>query len=381
MFEGEVRELYETISAAQDSYQTDLNSTEIYELWCKDNPTSTLAEKDTIKILLENIDNQVETNDSITTDLISSLYQREIGRKVATYGLLISEGDTTAIERLDALLESVDVHSLYSDEFGEATSKDVEDLLETANSTYKWKFNIKPLRDKLEGIGEENFAVVFARPETGKTAFAVSLACSEGGFCSQGAKVLYLGNEESTNRTMLRAVTSYCDLTKEEFLFDPEIANEKFAEIKPNIDMKDIQDWDIGKVERYIHFMQPDIVLVDQADKIGLNEKMEADHLKLRKIYTTLREIAKRQKVAMFAFSQASADAEGRTTLLPAMMEGSKTGKFAEADLIIGIGKYPDNEDGSIDPLRFLTLGKNKINSWHGTITCKLDIMKSTYKG
>ena len=48
--------------------------------------------------------------------------------------------------------------------------------------------------------------------------------------------------------------------------------------------------------------------------------------------------------------------------------------KGAEADLILGIGKHNgDNEDGEVDNTRFLTISKNKLSGFHGTIPVMLE--------
>jgi replicative DNA helicase len=82
--------------------------------------------------------------------------------------------------------------------------------------------------------------------------------------------------------------------------------------------------------------------------------------------------MAKRHECALVAVSQASADAEGRTRLDFSMMENSKTGKAAEADLIIGIGKHGQSDDGEPDTMRFLNISKNKLSGYHGVIPCNL---------
>ena len=50
------------------------------------------------------------------------------------------------------------------------------------------------------------------------------------------------------------------------------------------------------------------------------------------------------------------------------MMEGSKTGKAAEADLMLLIGKTMQVEGEDEDPVRYLNLAKNKLNGYlrHG---------------
>jgi len=78
--------------------------------------------------------------------------------------------------------------------------------------------------------------------------------------------------------------------------------------------------------------------------------------------------------------SQLSADAEGKIILNQSMMEGSRTGKAAEADLMLLIAKNPavqgqDEEDHQ----RHLNIVKNKINGWHGIVHCELDPMTARY--
>ena len=79
--------------------------------------------------------------------------------------------------------------------------------------------------------------------------------------------------------------------------------------------------------------------------------------------------------------SQASNDARGKLRVSPFDMEGSKIGKFAELDLAIGIGanEQGDQPDTEPDMTRCLTIGKNKLNGWHGPIMCMLDAKVSRY--
>ena len=61
------------------------------------------------------------------------------------------------------------------------------------------------------------------------------------------------------------------------------------------------------------------------------------------------------------------------------MMEGSKTGKAAEADLMVLIGKTQQTEGEDEDPVRYLNLAKNKLNGYQGKITCVLDGSRSIF--
>jgi replicative DNA helicase len=99
---------------------------------------------------------------------------------------------------------------------------------------------------------------------------------------------------------------------------------------------------------------------------------------KLRAVYTGAREIAKRHECCVIAISQASADAHGKTRISFDMMENSKTGKAAEADLIIGIGKHGTLD--SLDTTRVMCISKNKISGYHGEITCNIEPQLSRYR-
>ena len=95
-------------------------------------------------------------------------------------------------------------------------------------------------------------------------------------------------------------------------------------------------------------------------DKINVSGTYARTDEKLRQIYTSVREIAKRRDCAVIAISQASADAHNRNSISFDQMENSKTGKAAEADLIIGIGRNANTD--LENKVRTLCVSKNKIN-------------------
>ena len=88
--------------------------------------------------------------------------------------------------------------------------------------------------------------------------------------------------------------------------------------------------------------------------------------------------IAKRRDCAVIAISQASADAHNRNSISFDMMENSKTGKAAEADIIIGIGRN-SNSDAE-NKIRTLCISKNKINGYHGEPSCTIRRSISRYE-
>lgn len=216
----------------------------------------------------------------------------------------------------------------------------------------------------------------------GKTALHVSLTCAPGGFLSQGANVLTLVNEEPAIRTRARGITAVADMSREQVMQNRGAAKAMWDAVKDQWTLFDDVDMTIDRLDAICKRRKPDVLIVDQLDKVGVFGNYARQDQRLREIYKRAREIAKRHDIFVIGISQASADAEGKTKVTYAMMEESKTGKAAEADLIIGVGKRPtdENSNGEEDKIRYLTASKNKITGWHGTIGCVLEGEKSIYR-
>ena len=337
-------------------------------------------------ILFELNDSNVNTesnslaNTELLVSYVRSLNHQLLGQQIASLGMSFAKGSTGSIDEVTELLNKYNNLEDFLDEFGEETTQDIDKLLEESSNTNRLKFNLESLARNVYGIGRGEFGAIFALPETGKSAFALHLCFGENGFAQQGNKVLYLGNEERTSRMMLRAISCYTGMTRDELELNVEEAREKFNEISANVIMKDIQDWTLPKIEKYINKIEPAVVVLDQGDKVTVHGQYSASHERLRELFKSLRELAKRTNVALLTVSQASADARGRTRLTAMDMEGSKIGKSAETDLIIGIAKAAnDNEDNEEDTTRFITVSKNKISGWHGTIVVNINPELSQY--
>jgi len=376
LFADEIRSLYTVLIGAHETFQQDLTSKELLKIWETENPVSTRAEKAEIEDVLSLVDMEEEYNPDVASDVISKLWQRDVGKQIATIGLEISEGSSYAIQKAQELLEQYS-GGFVEDEFGPNTTQDIDELKLDMDNTNRAKFNIETLSRRVYGIQRTEFGIIFAISNAGKTAFVVSLCLAPGGFVDQGHKVVILGNEESTRRTVARAYSAATGLTKEQVLEDTEKAKVIYhARTRGLIEYIDTQEWDLDKIERYIKKEEASIVFIDQADKVTIGGSFNASHERLREVYRRIREVAKRQNCAIFGVSQASAEAEGKTRLSFTMMEGSKIGKASEADLIIGIGKTEVEPD---DEIRHLTISKNKISGWHGTIATKIHPQISRY--
>ena len=379
VFTNGVGSFYDTIKKAHDKYpDTDLDIDEVSLLHTDVyNPALTRAAKTNFLNLIEDIKSENIPNIDVASDILDSVYKRSLAHKIAIEATNIYNGGDSNFSTIQNLIDSVQ-NEVQED--SETVTDDIHTLIKEIDADTQYKFgDIPDLRRLVKGVGRGNLVIVFARPETGKTAFWVSLVANRNGFASQGAKVHALVNEEPAVRTQMRLISCWTGMTKDEIVNDVDKAKEEWNKIKSNVKILDTVDWDLDQIDSHCKTHKPDILVVDQLDKVAISGSFARTDEKLRAIYTGAREIAKRNDCCVVAVSQASAEAHGRTELSFDMMENSKTGKAAEADLIIGIGQQ--NTVDSESTLRTLCVSKNKITGWHGRIDCVINPFLSRYDG
>jgi RecA-family ATPase len=143
--------------------------------------------------------------------------------------------------------------------------------------------------------------------------------------------------------------------------------------------MSDSTGKDLEWVENIIKHSKPDIVILDMGDKFAVKSSDKSDvYLKAAAIHA--RNIAKKYNCAIIWMSQLSAEAQDKVYLDQSMLEGSKTGKAAEADLMLLIAKNQVTEGKEEDKERHINVAKNKLKGgWHGVVHCELDGGRSQY--
>ena len=376
VFQGSFGSLFETIQKAHEKYDADISVDELYSLHTAIyNPALTRSAKEQFSELIEDIKETTEPSEAIAKDIVAILSDRNTAQKIAIESTEIFNGKPADFNIITKIIEE-HKKGLPTEKL-EAVTDDVNQLIKELDVTSKWKFNLIRLKENIGGVGPGNLMIAFARPETGKTAFWVSLVAGPNGFAEQGALVHAFINEEPAVRTQMRAISCFTGLNKEQIIEDKVKTHEEWKKIKDNIKMIDTVDWTIQDIDSHCEKYKPDIIVIDQLDKINVSGTYARTDEKLRAIYTNAREIAKRRDCVVIAISQASADAHNRDHISFDMMENSKTGKAAEADLIIGIGNRTSNDP--TNNMRVLNVSKNKITGWHGDPSCTLDKYISRY--
>jgi hypothetical protein len=379
LFSKDVRRIKETIDNAMDRYERTVTPDEVEALFMSSNPTMTTAQKEAFSSLFNKIKKEQPMGSDVAQEVLSKLFQQVIGEDIANLGVDYVTGDKSSLEPLRMLLEQ------YGDDFTpnlnvEWDDIDIETLLQRNDLEARWTFNIPSLTRKVEGVNAGHLIEIGARPNTGKTSFHASLIASPGGFAHQGANCIILCNEEGYHRVGARYLTAATGMTMREIKANPSKARDLYAPVKERIKIKDATGRDMSWVESICKSYRPDIVLLDMGDKFAKTGGFARTDEALKANAVHARQIAKAYDCAVFYMSQLSADAEGKVLLNQSMMEGSRTGKAAEADLMVLIAKNPvvDGQDEE-DTQRHLNVVKNKLTGWHGVVHCELEYQTARY--
>jgi len=381
LFSSDNRKIKQTIDRAMDHYNRSVTPDEVQALFVSGNPTMTTAQRTGFDSLFAQLKREEPMGNDIAQEVLSKLFQKVVGEDIANIGFDMVSGTGGTMETLRNLLER------YGDDFTpnlniEWDDITIETLMAKAELEARWSFNIPSVARKVEGVSAGQLIEVGARPNTGKTSFHASLIAGPNGFAHQGAKCVILCNEEPTHRVGARYLTAAAGMSAREVKENMGKAKTLYEPVMHNIKIKEASGRDMNWVESVAKTYRPDILVLDMGDKFKAEGGFARQDEALKACAIHARQIAKAYDCAVFYMSQLSAEAEGRSQLNQSMMEGSRTGKAAEADLMVLIGKSPTVEGQEEDsPLRHMNIVKNKLNGWHGMVNCELDYLTARYEG
>lgn len=376
IFSKEIGKVKTLVDEAMSKYNRDLSVDEIEGLFFASDPTITSSKKEAYKGLFQRLRKEKPIGSDVAQDILSKLFQQYLGEEIANIGFDYVNGTQTSLQPLRKMLDR------YRDDFLPELNVDwddleIETLLRKNDLEARWSFNVPTVAFKCEGVNDGHLIVVGARPNTGKTSFHASLIASPGGFAEQGAKCVVLCNEEGTHRVGARYLTACSGMTLKEIRINPKKAQVAWQKLKDNIKIKDATGHDMHWVESVCKSYAPDILVLDMGDKFAADQSHEG----LKNCAIHARQIAKEYGCAVFYMSQLSADAQNKIVLDQSMMEGSKTGKASEADLMLLVSKNPVLEgQEEEDCQRHINFAKNKLSGWHGYVTCNLNYHIGRYE-
>ncbi len=375
MFANGVGTIFETISSAQKKYDSDIDVNTLLELHRSKYPALPDSSREPIEEVIKELDKYKPSNKIILKDLIIDFWKKDKAHKISDLSADIWLGNSDDFIALRTLVDSAIENTPEEEGNFQEVKDDVQDYINGWDQGFEFRFDLQSLADKIGGAGRGNLGIIFARPETGKTTFCTYLVAE---YIRQGFKVAYFANEEPGRLVKGRVFSAYLKRSIDEMKQNIEHSMEVYRnEIEPNLKLLEGRGITLQEIEKFVDIHKPDVVMVDQLDKVVISGNFSRTDEKLRALYESSRAIAKKQQVLLWSVSQASYDAQGRQEVDFSMLENSRTGKAAEADIIIGIGKNYGEEE---DYIRHLCVSKNKLNGWHGTVTCSIDIHRARYE-
>jgi len=257
------------------------------------------------------------------------------------------------LDKISNLLEEFN-----DDEKNEQESPFVEDsLVDIYNGQIRdpgLRWRLQSLNRAVGSLRKGDFAVIFARPETGKTTF---LASEISYFATQtDAPILWFNNEEQGTKVKFRIFQSYFGKNVKEISMNIKHYQDIYFE-QTNIKIYDNASIHKRKVEELCKEYKPALIVFDQLSKVK-GFQNDREDLRLGQAFAWGRELAK-EYCPVLAVNQADASGEGKKYLNMDNVANAKTAIQAEADLIIGIGKSHDN---GFEYIRHLNICKNKLS-------------------
>ena len=326
------------------------------------------------KQLIGSLCNVPDMDDDLAYDYAKTFWERSMAKLIGEKAVQFWVGDDpNAFADIAKLMDRVTNNSMEGHETFTIVKDTFEELMESTSKPPEFLFGVPTLEEHLPGMNRGDFGIIFARPEVGKTSFCSHLVAQ---YLAQGKKVHYWANEELAKKVKLRITTAFFGVDKYTLVENKHDYKETYdSVIGSNLVVIDSVGTDITELGSFTALNKPDVILIDQLDKVKINGDFGRGDERLKELYVSGRELAKRNDCLVWAVSQANYEAHQREIIDFSMMDNSRTGKAGEADVILGIGKGLGVEDNT----RFLTISKNKVNGWHGTAHAFLDIATGKY--
>lgn len=301
---------------------------------------------------------QQEVADKLAAALVSDIGSDKVDALMEQLTQLRKGTGLESVEEDAEVFHDIDLQELLEREF------DPENMIKVYPSS---------VNDRLDGgLHPGHHLVVFARPETGKSAFVINASA---GFARQGKKVLYFINEDRPSDIIIRHIANLSGMNKHEIRDNPrraqELARERGWE---NIVVASIAPGTPDQLRKYVEKYDPTAIIVDQLRNLKVRAENRTNQLE--QAATEVRNICKEANVLALSVTQAGDSASNKLVLEQGDVDGSNTGIPAQADVMVGIGVDAAYE---ADGLRVVSLPKNKVGGVHDSFPVRINPTLSRY--
>lgn len=232
----------------------------------------------------------------------------------------------------------------------------------------------RALAERLDGgLEGSDHLILIARPEMGKTALILTIAC---GMARAGIQVVVFNNEERIRRLYARAISCITGLTIHEIRADRERAMALAMERGfGNIIFKSMSPGSPAQIDRELEkYPEAKAFIVDQLRNLVVKADNKTNQLE--EAAKGIRNIAKARDLVAISVTQAGDSAEGKSVLGMGDVDSSNTGIPGACDILLGVGA---NEQQKAEGIRILTLIKNKTTGDHDSFPTRVNPMISKY--
>lgn len=288
---------------------------------------------------------------------LARIRERFYASEIALKAVEVTADQATFQDLADLVKEASDT-TVQEEVEADFITDDIVAIRDQHRNEPPFKFRLKTLNRIFGGLHRRTFGFIFGRPEIGKTQLVVSEVVFLATQTPRG--VLWVNNEEDGITLVTRSYQAALLKASHEIYANAEKAREAYnAKIKGRIKIYDRPQATTRDIERLVREHRPDVVFIDQLDKV---RGISADRYDLlqKALYQWARELAKKYNCAVVGICQAGGTAENKRFLDMNDVDSSHTAKQGEADWMVGIGKT--DKIGEEDR-RFLSVCKNKLPS------------------
>ncbi|MEE8599412.1 MAG: ATPase domain-containing protein [Dehalococcoidales bacterium] len=229
------------------------------------------------------------------------------------------------------------------------------------------------------GLIPGSHTLVFAPPECGKTATAITMAFAG---CYKGKRVMYVGNEEAKDMYQMRIMSRFSGMEEHEIHADHDLAYERAVKNGyNNLIFIHLSPGSTDKVKKLALEHKADVVVLDQLHNLALKDgkgKQPEKTIMLEKLAYEMRMFYSKHKIAGLSFTQADEKAIGKLFLEMKNVYYSNIGVQGQVDAMIGIGM--DDAHKSMNR-RVFNVVKNKLSGIHDHKTVTIFPKLSAIRG
>ena len=298
-------------------------------------------------------------------DIMQVFVERDVAAQIGDMALEIVAGSSdycmedveefvTSYKQIQRELDE-EVHGKY------LVTGNIEDDLRESIISEKYDWRLNELNLSIGPIKKGDFIIVGARPDSGKTSFLASEMTHMAGQLGPGERILWCNNEEPGQRVRKRYYSAALNWTEAEVCADIPTTVKEYTDLyggEDKILMRDSSSLTIHEMERIMRTENVKIAVLDQLWKLKGFERSHgrSEIERFGKIAEHLRWMAK-EYAPIITTSQLDGAADGEKYPSMSRLYNSKTAVQGEADVILMIGRDPDEPDNA----RFLYTPKNKL--------------------